>query len=133
MGCTEEVRTLKEAGVFDDDLNFSTTKLACIFPNRCVIFKLSEGVLAFSPSKLLGGMKEFIDELGGVKVVMAAHGFNLMQWREFWPNAIWLDMPSLKKDNIKPDCSLKPDSADNCHRTLNDARVSEMLIDIEIF
>ena len=61
--CKDDVEVLKKGGVFDADMN--AEKGVCIFPNRCVIYKLSgDGVLVYSPSKLLAGMKEFLNEQG---------------------------------------------------------------------
>jgi len=88
--CAQELETLKAAGVIDDNLKF--LKPQCFFPNRCIIYKLSGGgALCFSVSKLLEGMKEFLDSLGGVKAVIPAHGFNLLSWKEAWPDALWFE------------------------------------------
>lgn len=86
--CEPEVALLSEAKVLDRD-KLKPLQFACIFPTRCVIFELKGGgVLCYSPSQILEGMREWLDSMGGVKAFICAHGFNLLQWQEFWPEAV---------------------------------------------
>ena len=52
--------------------------------------------MCYSVSKILKGMREWLDGLGGVKAFVCAHGFNLKQWQEFWPDALVLGTMNTK-------------------------------------
>lgn len=141
--CTPEVELLKEHGVFDDELNYNPEKTVCIFPTRTVLFKLSSGgVFVFSPSKILEGMREFIDGLGGVRVVYAAHKFNLLQWQKLWPDALWFDCPQMQTATAANpgleagSFKLLPDPATGYRCAMepsDDMRVKDFFTDFDLF